>query len=121
MKLVRCVAGMALVLVAALTVAFWTVGCEEAKGTRALVVDPSFVDLTAGTVTNAFTQTFTVSEDSLQDLSLPLEWQVSDPSLGRISFSGGNSAAYTRSNKSGDNSIIVRDQLGAEGIAAIRQ
>ncbi|MDA0578653.1 MAG: hypothetical protein O3B24_11205 [Verrucomicrobia bacterium] len=94
-------------------------GCEEGKGTHALDVSPSFADLTSG-FTN-FTQTFTVSEESLRDLSLPLVWRVSNPALGNITISGGRTAAYTRSNAHGDNGIFVEDQFGAEGAATIRQ
>ncbi len=101
-------------------------GCEEAEGTASLTVEPAFVDLTAGTVvsnlnSSATTQTFTVTEDSLRSLSLPLIWSVSNPSLGTISYSGGRSASYVRSNARGDNAILVEDQYGARGTATVRQ
>jgi len=95
-------------------------GCEEAKGTRALTVSPSFVDLAGAGSTNAATQTFTVA-DGLRDLSLPLTWSVSDPSLGYIGRQGGISASYVKTKAHGDNSIIVRDQYDAEGVATVRQ
>jgi hypothetical protein len=94
-------------------------GCEEAKGTHGLVVEPSFVDLTSG-FTN-FTQTFTVTEESLRELSLPLAWRVSNTDLGNITSSGGRSASYTRNNAHGDNSVFVEDQYGAQGTASVRQ
>lgn len=95
-------------------------GCDEADRIRALKIIPDFVDLTAGASND--TQTFSVDADTLNELSLPLEWRVANPSLGRIVFSGGTDASYVRNTTlSGDNSIIVEDQLGAEGIATVRQ
>lgn len=94
-------------------------GCEEGTGTKGLTVEPAFADLTSG-FTN-FTQTFTVSQEDLRELSLPLEWRVSDPSLGSIQAAGGFSASYVRTNKRGDNAIFVKDQYGAEGAATVRQ
>ncbi|MCE9613185.1 MAG: hypothetical protein K8T26_02860 [Lentisphaerae bacterium] len=94
-------------------------GCEEGSGTQGLTVEPAFADLTSG-FTN-FTQTFTVSKDDLRELSLPLTWRVSDPSLGSIQAAGGYSASYTRTKKHGDNGIFVEDQYGAEGAATVRQ
>ena len=98
-------------------------GCEEADGIRALTVSPEFVDLTGASTSssNTLNQTFTVSEDSLQELSLPLKWRVSNPGLGSIASSGGRSASYVRFSATGDNSIFVVDQYGAEGIATVRQ
>ena len=118
---------MMLVMPAALCVALLTVvwtntGCEEADGTRGLVIEPAFADLTGSSASSSnFTQTFTVTEDSLSDLSLPLEWRVSNPGLGSIASSGGRSASYVRSGLTGDNSIFVVDQFGAEGAASVRQ
>jgi hypothetical protein len=94
-------------------------GCEEAKGLRGLGIIPNFADLTSG-FTN-FTQTFVVDQADLDALSLPLEWRVANPQLGNITSQGGSSASYTRTGLTGDNSIFVTDQLGAEGSAAIRQ
>jgi len=93
------------------------VGCES-EGTVALTVDPPYADLSGG-ATNQ-NQTFTVV-DGLRSLSLPLEWQVSNPGLGHIGASGGSTASYVRTGGSGDNSISVRDQYGAEGVATVHQ
>lgn len=97
-------------------------GCEEAKGAHALTVTPSYIDLRVGMVTNTTsTQTFVVT-NGLRELSLPLEWSVSNPELGSINHRGGNSASYiTYTGKSGDNTIFVKDQYDAEGVATIRQ
>jgi hypothetical protein len=119
----RFLSGGILMGLVAVSAAFMLSGCEEATGTRSLTVDPAFVDLTGSSTTssNTLNQTFSVTEDSLQDLSLPLEWRVSNPGLGSIASSGGRSASYVRSSASGDNSIFVVDQFGAEGIATVRQ
>jgi hypothetical protein len=97
-------------------------GCETGGDTTALTVEPSFVDLTSSSngTTGVLTQTFTAT-GGLRTLSLPLEWSVSNPDLGSIAASGGYTASYVRTHASGDNSIIARDQYGAEGVATIRQ
>jgi hypothetical protein len=107
---------------AILTGALLTTGCEEAKGTMALTVSPSFVDLSGDLVggTNGVVQTFTVTAGT-RDLSLPLEWRVSNPALGQIAGSGGFSASYQHTGARGDNAILVKDQYGAEGIATVHQ
>lgn len=108
----------AVVVIAAFSLALFLSGCENG-GTVALTVSPSFVDLSAGGSNSI--QTFTVT-DGLRDLSLPLMWSVSDPTVGYIAGSGGDSASYARTSVSNrDNSITVRDQYGAEGVATVRQ
>ena len=113
---------------AAVVVGALIAGCETGGDTVALTIVPSFVDLTAAstngtTTTNSYTQTFTVETNGLRALSLPLEWSVSDTSLGKIAASGGYSASYVRTSttNSGDNSITVVDQYGAKGVATVRQ
>jgi hypothetical protein len=96
-------------------------GCESTSDTVGLTIEPSFVDLTSTTNTaTTGTQTFSVT-GGLRELSLPLVWTVSDPSLGSIADSGGTTASYIRYNSSGDNSIQVEDQYGARAVATIRQ
>lgn len=114
-------ASLALVLCAA-SGAILMLGCEDGSaGTHALTVEPAYVDLRTPFPTNSTqNQTFTVT-DGTRELSLPLTWTVSDPALGRIGSHGGMSAAYVRTSAAGDNSIVVKDQYGAEGVAAIRQ
>jgi hypothetical protein len=105
-------------LIVAFSVASFLVGCED-TGTVALTVTPSYADISTSSSNGM--QTFTVTA-GLRDLSLPLEWEVSNPGLGSIAGAGGNSASYVRtSDAHGDNSIIVRDQYGAEGVATVRQ
>lgn len=101
-------------------VSFLPCGCETDGDTVALVVTPSYVDLTTSGTNQTQTQTFTVT-DGLRELSLPLEWRVSNPALGSIAEAGGTTASYITTGLPGDNSIIVEDQYGAEGVATIRQ
>jgi len=98
-------------------------GCETGGDTVALTIEPAFVDLTSSSngASTVLTQTFTAT-GGIRTLSLPLEWSVSNPNLGSIAASGGYTASYVRTGASGgDNSITVRDQYGAEGVATIRQ
>lgn len=113
-----CVCTLLAVVVA--VVSSLLAGCEEGKGTHALVVTPSYVDLTTGTASN-ITQTFSVT-GGLRELSLPLTWSVADLSLGKIGAAGGVSASYfANTNLHGVNTIIVKDQYDAEGIATVKQ
>jgi len=106
-------------------------GCEEADNRESLVVDPSFVDLTKVLTTNKnVTLTFAVVE-GLKELSLPLEWRVSDTTLGDIVFQSGKTASYvpaivvgsggTWTWKTGVNAIMVEDQYGSQGMATVAQ
>gem|GEM_PF-1113416 len=114
-------AGAAFVPAAAAAGFLFLTGCEEGQGTAALTVTPSYVDLTAtSAASNNAVQTFTVT-GGLRQLSLPLEWRVSDSALGTIGAVGGDSASYVRKAASGDNSIWVQDQYGAEGVATVHQ
>ena len=119
----RLMAGLSVLVlsvVVSIALCSFLTGCEDAKGTHALTVAPSYLDLTAGG-TNATTQTFVVT-NGLRELSLPLEWSVSNPELGTIGASGGYSASYIAyDNKSGINTVFVKDQYGAEGVATVRQ
>jgi hypothetical protein len=54
-------------------------------------------------------------------LFLPLEWSVSDPSLGTIISSAGFSAVYRSTGKVGDNVVTVRDQGDAAGTTVVVQ
>jgi hypothetical protein len=98
-------------------------GCEEAKGTVGIQISPPSADLTASTRGG---QTFTVlggtnAVANIRPLALPLIWSVADPSLGTIVEAAGYSAVYQRTTKRGVNSVLVRDQYGAEGIAGVTQ
>ena len=62
-------------------------------------------------------QTNTVASHIL----MPLEWSVANPAMGRIMAAGGYSAVYESYGPRGQNYVVVRDQAGREGIAAIEQ
>jgi hypothetical protein len=55
------------------------------------------------------------------NIFLPLRWSVTDESLGSISGQGGWSAVYTRTSKTGVNTILVKDQGSSEGVATVTQ
>lgn len=111
-------------------------GCEEGTNTKSLTLSPAsstLSDTGSATVvsTNGTTNVtgavagqsvvFTVTS-GLQDLSLPLVWSVSNPNLGTIEAQGGISAVYgATSGQHGVNSVTVRDQYGAMGVAQVDQ
>lgn len=97
----------------------WMVGCETTETTdNALSVAPSSITLTNA----ADTVTFTVSVGGSNTvLALPLVWTVSDSSLGIIKSSAGMTAIYESKGKVGNNTVAVRDQGQAEGIAMVNQ
>ena len=83
----------------------------------ALTVDPAFVDI-SNTASNR-TMTFEVI-GAVRDLWLPLKWSVLNPLLGNVIFAGGTTASYVSTGASGDKSIIVEDQYGAQLVATVR-
>jgi hypothetical protein len=65
--------------------------------------------------------TFAVTNASPDSLALPLEWSVSDSSMGNISASGGLTAIYVSHDQRGNNLVFVRDQMGASAWALVQQ
>jgi hypothetical protein len=63
----------------------------------------------------------TTETNLYSELFYPLEWSVSDPSLGDITAQGRDTAVYVRTSKRGSNTIKVRDQGDAEGVAVVNQ
>lgn len=50
----------------------------------------------------------------------PLEWEVSDPSIGRIAARSANQAVYVQqARRSSLNVITVKDQMGRRGVATV--
>jgi hypothetical protein len=93
-------------------------GCEELDGLIALEIEPAYVDLTP----SSNVVEFVISTNSRGgDLGLPIEWSVTDASLGRIIGSSGYSAYYVRLAPTGINTVIARDQYDNEGYATVRQ
>lgn len=114
----RLVLGVACVCVVVMVAAVFMSGCDEATGLILLGIEPAYVDLTPG----SNLVEFVISTNSQgSELGLPLEWIVTDSSLGRIVGSGGYNAIYVRFGPNGVNTIIARDQYDNEGFATVRQ
>lgn len=116
----KTMAGMAVAgMVAAVGVFAFVAGCETTKDSSAALT----VTLTSDTITGAgATVTATASASGSNTVvALPLQWSVSDSSLGYIKASSGMEAVYESTGKTGNNIITVRDQGDAEGMAVITQ
>ncbi len=103
-----------------LIVVLFATGCEKTT-TRAVIEvspDAAAVDI-RGAVT--FTASIPEAERETRQLYYPLEWQVSNPGLGSVRQTAGDTAVYVAGDSEGVNTITVRDQAGAEGVAAITQ
>lgn len=108
---------MAMVAVAG-AVLWMGTGCEEADGLEGLAVSPATVTLGGSNAVSA--QEFTAAVSN--NLALPLEWSVSNPSLGDIRSQSGAKAIYkANTGRKGDNVITVRDQYKNEGSAVVTQ
>lgn len=92
-----------------------TTGCEKGD-TQSLGVSPG--NATIGW--NVARYTLAVVSGA-RDLSLPLEWTVTNPALGHILHSSGYYATYAQTGEVGVNTITVRDQYGTEGFAVVTQ
>jgi hypothetical protein len=91
-------------------------GCESADGLQGLTVSPSSVTLS----TESNNVVFAVVGVS-NSMALPLEWSVSDGSLGTIIASSGYTATYRRTSKNGNNLVTAKDQYQNEGFATVEQ
>lgn len=120
------VVGAAATMIAAMML--W-VGCEESTSDMTIAVSPSSIGVT-NSAASASVITFvaslpgatTNSSGAAETLDFPLEWNLSDWSLGGIMETRGSSAIYvTTLGRAGANVITVRDQAGREGQAAIAQ
>lgn len=117
---------LTMVMIAAVAALLGTVGCEENTQRLAITVSPSSATL-GGESNLVNSVVFTASpvqgviNTNPAALHYPLTWTVSDDSLGVITGSGGNSAVYTRTGGDGVNTITVRDQGDAEGVAVVTQ
>ncbi|MBN2300887.1 MAG: hypothetical protein JXN60_00090 [Lentisphaerae bacterium] len=89
--------------------------CEE-NGGFVLSVEPS--DSTIGP--NIASMTMAVMSGT-RDLSLPLKWKATNSNLGYIAQDHGLYAVYICTSQHGINTVTVRDQYGAKGIAVINQ
>jgi len=82
---------------------------------------PENVSANAGPTGGEPQETYQGSGRGLSELALPLEWSVSDPSLGSIREASGDRAVYARTGKKGMQIVRVKDQYGAEGFAVVNQ
>jgi len=104
------------------------VGCEESTTDMTIAISPASIGVTNSTV-SASVITFVASIPGAatnnatgDSLNFPLEWNLSDWSLGAIIETRGSSAIYvTAVGRAGANVITVSDQAGREGQAAIAQ
>jgi hypothetical protein len=109
------VAGMAL----AVAICLLIVGCESSTSSNsAIVITPESASLSSSNLVATFTAS---GVDTNTVLNLPLQWSVSDSSLGTIQAEGGVTAVYVSTGKIGSNAVKVRDQAGDEGVAAVGQ
>ena len=102
----------------------WT-GCDQTySADLEIPITPASVQLTNDVnwaVTFRANEAVSTNEtDTLADLFYPLEWSVSDPSLGIILSSTGDSAIYRSfAGAAGANIVHCRDQSGREGQAVV--
>ncbi len=107
------VVGLAWVVTASVLIT----GCETTETTdNVITVTPaeSYVSSTQSVVTLKASMTGTNLA-----MVLPLEWSVSDTSLGIIKAVAGDTAVYEATLKHGHNIIYVSDTGDSEGVAAV--
>ncbi len=96
-------------------------GCEDVKGIDGIMVrgpnGSNSVTLALSEKEVLLTATFSKTNN----LAFPLEWRVSDPSLGTIVNQSSATALYRRAARTGSNIITVTDQYDNEGFATIVQ
>ncbi len=110
---------MGVVALSAVVVMWLASGCETTDSQAGLGLDQS--EVTIGTEVAQVRLSVVSGISSNQSLALPLEWSVSNPSLGSLTGASGLGATYVRNSRSGQNTVIVRDQYGKEGYATIKQ
>ena len=114
MKKLQCGIGLAVGFVLVMLLA---VGCEKTNTSITLDVTPVSSEIQVRDAVSLKAS----SSDAERTIYYPLVWSVSDGSLGSIQNAAGDTAIYVASRKAGVNSIIVKDQVGAEGLAMVTQ
>ena len=111
------------VLLSVALVGLLLLGCESTTTDTGITVAPSTATISGPSTGVVFTASCsgTGTNGINKDLYLPLEWSVSNPSLGNIMSSVGFTAIYESTGAKGRNAITVRDQGGAEGVALVNQ
>jgi len=94
-------------------------GCEEVTRNKTINITPASPEIRR-TEAIVLTASLAVST-STNGLYLPLEWSMSDPTLGNFAGAAGNSVVYQAGGRGGNNTIRVRDQADNEGVTNIRQ
>ena len=95
-------------------------GCEKATTKAAIQVTPPSSDI-APHESVTLVASIPDTEQEARQLYSPLLWRVSNPSLGSLRQTAGNTAVYVATGAQGVNAVTVQDQAGAEGVAAITQ
>jgi len=107
---------IAVVAVTLIAVAWLGPGCDNSGSGNFLTIDPA--ESRIGPNVAQFTLSIV---GGLRDLSLPIEWTVTDPGLGHVEHKGGATAVYIRTARNGSNVVIAKDQYDVEGFAAVDQ
>ncbi|AKJ64830.1 hypothetical protein [Kiritimatiella glycovorans] len=97
-------------------------GCEpdddEVRGE--LPVTPATTTLTGDEKTVILTADVSIGDTNPEPIVYPLEWSVSDSSMGSIVAQSADKATYTHTSRgTGGNTIMVRDGLAREGLATV--
>jgi hypothetical protein len=95
-------------------------GCEESTTEVTINITPPSATVSNWPAVITFTASLSGSTATNGGgLFHPLEWQISDPGVGRILQTAGDSAVYEAIAGPGVNTITVRDQAGYEGVASV--
>ena len=105
----------------------WLAGCEPAERNMTISVTPPTSSIVSSGATVFLTAQHAASPagapqtNRLYVLHLPLAWTVQDNGLGRILSWAGHSAVYEGNGRTGEQAIVVRDQIGNRGLALVQQ
>ncbi len=95
------------------------VGCEESSTEVTINITPPGATVSNWSVVTFVASLPNASTNDSRKLFYPLEWQLSNPGLGRFLETAGDSAVYEAIAGPGVNTITVRDQAGSEGVASV--
>ncbi len=109
--------GMA-VLMASVCTLILTTSCEDVTTDTTIRISPDAPEVNRNEV---IVLTAALASGGTNNLFLPLEWSVSDPTLGTVVGRAGDTAVYQAGNRTGNNVIKVRDQTNNEGVTSVRQ
>lgn len=92
-------------------------GCEKTSDSNnTLTVTPG-----ASTIQGNQAVTLVAANTNGVAMLLPLEWKVSNPDLGIVTGSAGDTAVYESNGRIGVNTITVKDSSFSEGVASVTQ